>query len=330
MKEVKGLNAKEIFTFKLSAADEATKAAIDSGTLTGIGTTADLYSSEKTTTKLIPKDGTEQVDFNALTFKKAGTYKFTVQETNANAPTGWTYDSHTYEIIIKVTDQDSVLKATQEINADGVTNSQIFINKFEASTTYGDEGGLNVTKTLNGRTLAADMFDFTITGEATDSVTAEEAEAKLAETDKSFKNTAPGKDDVAVMSKLSDVKFDETDIGKTYQYSVREAAGTDTKYTYDQVSATVAITVQEKDGELYTVTTVTKGDDSKEYSSAESKATAVAPFVNSYTPDIVTIEPGAFAGKVTKVLKGNRDTGLAAGEFNFQMKINTGRMIQAA
>ena len=54
------------------------------------------------------------------------------------------------------------------------------------------------------------------------------------------------------------------------------------KYTYDQVSATVAITVQEKDGELYTVTTtVTKGDDSKEYSSAESKATAVAPFVNS-------------------------------------------------
>ena len=321
MKEVKGLNAKEIFTFKLSAADEVTKAAIDSGTLTGIGTTADLYSSEKTTTKLIPKDGTEQVDFNALTFKKAGTYKFTVQETNANAPTGWTYDSHTYEIIIKVTDQDSVLKATQEINADGVTNSQIFINKFEASTTYGDEGGLNVTKTLNGRTLAADMFDFTITGEATDSVTAEEAEAKLAETDKSFKNTAPGKDDVAVMSKLSDVKFDETDIGKTYQYSVREAAGTDTKYTYDQVSATVAITVQEKDGELYTVTTVTKGDDSKEYSSAESKATAVAPFVNSYTPDIVTIEPGAFAGKVTKVLKGNRDTGLAAGEFNFQMKI---------
>lgn len=321
VKEVKGLNAKEIFTFKLSAADEATKAAIDSGTLTGIGTTADLYSSEKTTTKLIPKDGTEQVDFNALTFKKAGTYKFTVQETNANAPTGWTYDSHTYEIIIKVTDQDSVLKATQEINADGVTNSQIFINKFEASTTYGDEGGLNVTKTLNGRTLAADMFDFTITGEATDSVTAEEAEAKLAETDKSFKNTAPGKDDVAVMSKLSDVKFDETDIGKTYQYSVREAAGTDTKYTYDQVSATVAITVQEKDGELYTVTTVTKGDDSKEYSSAESKATAVAPFVNSYTSDIVTIEPGAFAGKVTKVLKGNRDTGLAAGEFNFQMKI---------
>lgn len=139
-----------------------------------------------------------------------------------------------------------------------MTNSQIFINKFEASTTYGDEGGLNVTKTLNGRTLAADMFDFTITGEATDSVTAEEAEAKLAETDKSFKNTAPGKDDVAVMSKLSDVKFDETDIGKTYQYSVREAAGTDTKYTYDQVSATVAITVQEKDGELYTVTTVTK------------------------------------------------------------------------
>lgn len=321
MKKVEGLDAKEKFTFKLSAADEATKAAIDSGTLTGIGTTADSYSSAKTTAGLIPKDGTERVDFNALTFKKAGTYKFTVQETNANAPTGWTYDSHTYEIIIKVTDQDSVLKATQEINADGVTNSQSFINKFEASTTYGDEGGLNVTKTLNGRTLAADMFDFTITGEATESVTAKEADAKLAEDDKSFKNTAPNGDGTAVMNKLQKVTFDQTDIGKTYQYVVREVAGTDTKYTYDQVSATVAIKVQEKDGELYTVTTVTKGDDSKEYSSAEGKATAIAEFVNSYTPDIVTVEPGTFAGQVTKVLKGNRGTELAAGEFNFQMTI---------
>ena len=321
MKKVEGLDAKENFTFKLSAADDATKRAIDDKTITGIGTMADPYSAEKTTTKLISKGETEQVDFNALTFKKAGTYKFTVQETNANAPTGWTYDSHTYEIIIKVTDQDSVLKATQEINADGVTNSQIFTNRFAATTTYDEEGGLNVTKTLNGRTLAADMFEFTITGEATESVTAKEADAKLAEDDKSFKNTAPNGDGTAVMNKLQKVTFDQTDIGKTYQYVVREVAGTDTKYTYDQVSATVAIKVQEKDGELYTVTTVTKGDDSKEYSSAEGKATAIAEFVNSYTPDIVTVEPGTFAGQVTKVLKGNRGTELAAGEFNFQMTI---------
>ena len=55
---------------------------------------------------------------------------------------------------VSYTHLDVYKRQTQEINADGVTNSQIFINKFEASTTYGDEGGLNVTKTLNGRTLA--------------------------------------------------------------------------------------------------------------------------------------------------------------------------------
>lgn len=320
VKKVEGLNAKENFTFKLSADDEATKQAIDDATITGIGTMADPYSAEKTTLTLIQKGKTEQVDFNALTFKKAGTYKFTVKETNTNVPTGWTYDGHTYKITINVTDVASVLKAQMGIT-DPNTNSQIFTNSFKATTTYGEEGGLNVTKTLNGRTLKADMFNFTITGKATDSVTAEEANAKLENTDKNFKNTAPGEDSVAVMSKLSAVKFDETDIGKTYQYAVQEIPGTDPKYTYDNVSATVAIQVLEKDGGLYTVTTVTKGEDVKTYSSTNGKATAVAPFVNSYTPEIVNVDPGTFGGNVTKVLKGNRGTELAADEFNFQMTI---------
>ena len=320
VKKVEGLNAKEVFTFKLSAADDATKQAIDNDTITGIGTRADKYSSEKTTTGVITKDNPQTVNFDELTFKKAGTYQFTVKETNANAPTGWTYDGHTYKITINVTDVASVLKAQMGIT-DPNTNSQIFTNSFKATTTYGDEGGLDVTKTLNGRTLAADMFEFTITGVATDTVTAEKANAKLENTDKNFKNTAPGEDSVAVMSKLGAVKFKETDIGKTYQYAVQESTGTDTKYTYDNVSATVAIQVLEKDGGLYTVTTVTKGKDVKTYSSINGKATAVAPFVNSYTPNIVNVEPGTFAGSVTKVLKGNRGAELAAGEFNFQMTI---------
>lgn len=320
VKKVEGLDAKENFTFKLSAADEATKQAIDAATITGIGTMADPYSAEKTTLTLIQKGETEQVDFNALTFKKAGTYKFTVKETNANVPTGWTYDNHTYEITIKVTDTDSVLTATPEVNSNPMTNSRIFTNSFAATTTYGEEGGLNVTKTLNGRTLKADMFEFTISGSKTGTVTIEEAEAKLAEADKKFKNTAPGEDGVAVMSKLGAITFDETDIGKMYQYAVEEIAGTDTKYTYDRATATVVIEVREKDGELYTVTTVHKNG-TNVYSSENGKVTAVAPFVNSYTPEIVTVEPGTFAGNVTKVLEGNRDTALEADEFNFQMTI---------
>lgn len=318
VKKVEGLDAKGNFIFKLSAADDATKKAIDDKDITGIGT--DSYSSEKTTTGVITKGNQQTVNFNELTFKKAGTYKFTVEETNANAPTGWTYDGHTYKITIKVRDIGSVLNA-EMVLTDPNTNSPIFTNSFAATTTYGEEGGLNVTKTLDGRTLKADTFNFTIAGQATDTVTAEQANKKLEGTDKNFKNTAPGEDGVAVMSKLGDMNFDETDIGKTYQYEVREVAGTDTKYTYDNVSATVAIQVLEKGGELYTVTTVKKGEDVKIYSSINGSVTAVAPFVNSYTPDIVTIEPGTFGGNVTKVLKGNRNTALAADEFNFQMTI---------
>ena len=320
VKKVEGLDAKEDFTFKLSAADDATKKAINAKKITGIGTMADPYSAEKTTTGLIQKGKTETVYFDALTFTEAGTYKFTVKEINENAPTGWTYDSHTYGITINVTDVDSVLKAQMKIT-DPNTNSRIFTNSFAATTTYGEEGGLNVTKTLNGRTLKAEMFDFTIAGQETYTVTAKEANEKLAEADKSFKNAEPGEGGVAVMSKLGAVKFNETDIGKTYQYAVQEIPGKDPKYTYDNVSATVAIQVLEKGGGLYTVTTVTKGEDVETYSSIDEEATAVAPFVNRYTPEIVNVDPGTFAGKVTKVLEGNRGTALEADEFNFQMTI---------
>lgn len=75
-----------------------------------------------------------------------------------------------------------------------------------------------------------------------------------------------------------------------------------------------------KYGELYTVTTVHKNG-TNVYSSENGEVTAVAPFVNSYTPEIVTVEPGTFAGNVTKVLEGNRDTALEADEFDFQMTI---------
>ena len=320
VKKVEGLDAKEDFTFKLSAADDATKKAINAKKITGIGTMADPYSAEKTTTGLIQKGKTETVYFDALTFTEAGTYKFTVKEINENAPTGWTYDSHTYGITINVTDVDSVLKAQMKIT-DPNTNSRIFTNSFAATTTYGEEGGLNVTKTLNGRTLKAEMFDFTIAGQETYTVTAKEANEKLEDTDKNFKNTEPGENGVAVMSKLGAVKFDETDIGKTYQYAVQEIPGKDPKFTYDKVSATVAIQVLEKDGGLYTETTVTKGEDVETYSSIDEEATAVAPFVNRYTPEIVNVDPGTFAGNVTKVLEGNRDTALEADEFNFQMTI---------
>ena len=221
VKKVEGLDAKEDFTFKLSAADDATKKAINAKKITGIGTMADPYSAEKTTTGLIQKGKTETVYFDALTFTEAGTYKFTVKEINENAPTGWTYDSHTYGITINVTDVDSVLKAQMKIT-DPNTNSRIFTNSFAATTTYGEEGGLNVTKTLNGRTLKAEMFDFTIAGQETYTVTAKEANEKLAEADKSFKNAEPGEGGVAVMSKLGAVKFNETDLGKTYQYAVQE------------------------------------------------------------------------------------------------------------
>ena len=312
-KQVTGHDAVEDVIFVMTAKDEVTKNAIQAGDITG-------YKEEITISKdVLKKDGEPQpVTFGELTFIKAGTYTFDVSEKAVSVPNGWTYDADHYEVKIKVKDENSKLVATQDIS-DATNNlKRNFVNVFTAETAYGEEGGLNVTKELQGRNLKENEFNFTITGQS------DEAEGKLEDSDKTFKNNAPNQDGVAVMSKLSNVTFDQNDIGKTFVYIVREVVTTRGAIAYDDKDVTVSIQVLEENGDIYTVTTVTKDENVLGvYNSKEGTTTSVAPFVNKYTPDIVTVDPtGTEAGKVTKVLKGNRAEALKDNEFTFQMKVD--------
>lgn len=282
VKEVKGLNAKEIFTFKLSAADEVTKAAIDSGTLTGIGTTADLYSSEKTTTKLIPKDGTEQVDFNALTFKKAGTYKFTVQETNANAPTGWTYDSHTFDARVNESAETVVEnKATIQIGENGP--------EYETDTDRKEipkDGNLSISKTI----------------------VLTEGQGTGIDKEKEF----------TFIVALKDAKG--TALTKEYAYAVtgesgeeikkgNAADGTEISFQHGQKAVITGLpagaqyTVTEKEVDGYT-TTVNGNAGNAASGTITSNTTAEANFTNTYS--VAGSLSGSEALKVTKELTGRK------------------------
>lgn len=311
-KQVKGHDAVEDITFIMKAKDDVTKNAIQAGEITG-------YKEEATISKdMLKKGGDPQaVTFGELTFTKAGTYTFDVFEKAVSVPNGWTYDADHYEVKIKVTDENSKLVAMQDISDAANNLKRNFVNVFAADTTYGAEGGLNVTKELQGRKLKENEFAFTITGQT------EEAEAKLDDSDRTFKNSKPGDNGIAVMSKLGKVTFNQDDIGKTFTYAVHEVVNARGAIAYDNKDVTVAVQVLEENGDIYTVTTVTKdGQQLGVYNSKDEKATAVAPFVNSYTPDIIEMNPAEMAGKVTKVLKGNREEALKDNEFTFQMKVD--------
>ena len=333
---------KKKFSFTLSAADDATKVAIADGTITADGLNNDENAETKTTVGDIKQGDGQDVSFSGMTFAKEGTYTFTVSERRdaddddakdgvQNA--GWTMDTHVATVTVVVADDNAKLKATPTWSADN--GGSTFSNSYGSSTTYGAQGGLKVTKQLNGLALTEGQFEFGITGVDGTNVTADQANAKLADADKSFGNVAPGQDGIASMSKLDGVAFDQSDDGKVYTYEVREtkggepaATGDGAGYTNDASIYTVAIAVHDKgDGTLYTVTTVTKNSDAstaQEYSSEQGATTAVVPFVNSYKSTGGLNGKGQAAIEATKTLDG-RD--MAKGEFHFEVKDAQGAVV---
>lgn len=135
-KVVVGANASDKFAFAMTAADDATKAAINGKLITGSSMSADNSYVEKRQTKEGLKDGEHyQVNFSKLTFNKPGTYKFAINELAPNGGLGeWTYDEHTYTLTITVTDEGGKLVARD----DGTTGSEgfIFTNRYRTSTSY--------------------------------------------------------------------------------------------------------------------------------------------------------------------------------------------------
>ena len=134
-KVVAGADAPGKFTFAMTAADDATKTAIDGKLITGSSMSVDNgYAEEKQTTAALKDGEHEKIDFSKLTFNKPGTYKFAINEQVPNDLGEWKYDTHTYVLTITVTDEGGKLVA----RGDGMTGSEgfIFTNSYQTSTSY--------------------------------------------------------------------------------------------------------------------------------------------------------------------------------------------------
>lgn len=298
----------EAFGFKLSAADGATQKAIDDGSI------------------IIPKGAEEAVvsgakagdetrfSFGEMTFKKPGTYSFAVQEDKycgndldaaGTATGGIVFDRHVHKVTVKVAD-DHTGKLVAEVSYDN--GPAKFENKYEQNAQF---SGITVQKTLSGRNMAADEFSFSIHGVKSDTVSAEDAEARLADSDRSFTNAARADGVACDMAKMNGVAFTQADIGKTFAYEVREVVPTDAKpgVTYDDSVYTLEITVGMSGDADKHLTLTTKLD-------GEVVDSATVAFVNGYQATPTSYDTAA-AG-LNKVLEG-RDW-IDSDEFTFELK----------
>ena len=318
-KVVVGADAPDKFTFAMTAADDATKAAIDGKLITGSSMSVDNGYAEEKQTPTALKDGEhEKIDFSKLTFNKPGTYKFAINELAPNGGLGeWTYDAHIYTLTITVTDEGGKLVA----RADGATGSEgfIFTNRYRTSTSYELQGGLEIVKTLNGHDLHAGMFGFTVTGEDAASTDRLNKLLRADEGKLTVTNDEPQADGTSHTGILGGLTFATEDAGKTFTYKVVENGGGKGGYTYDSTYWKVEIAVKKRgNGSLYTVTTVKHFNANKvetfssEFSSENGVAKAQVSFTNSY------IATGTFDGLAAEKVMDSGDK-IEAGQYTFDL-----------
>lgn len=300
----------ETFGFKLSVADKATKEAVDNGSVV---IPQDAYKAEVSGAKA----GDEtRFSFGEMTFSKPGTYSFVVQENEycdkaldevGTATGGIVFDRHVHKVKVTVTDGHEG-KLVAEVSYDN--GPAKFENKYEQNAQF---SGITVQKTLNGRDMAADEFSFSVHGVKSDTVSAEDAEARLADSDRSFTNAARADGVACDMTKMNGVTFTQADIGKTFAYEVREVvpAAADAKpgVSYDDSVHTLEITVGMSSDADKRLALTTKLD-------GEVVDSATVAFVNGYQATPTSYDT-ATAG-LNKVLKG-RDW-IDSDEFTFELK----------
>lgn len=231
------------------------------------------------------KDGEpKDFSFGAVTFTKAGTYKFNVTE-QGTAPDGYTYDTHPSEVTVKVTDSGDGQLAASVTYGDG--DCCVFKNSYTAKPVIvNGADNFAFTKELSGRDLNANEFSFTISSE--------EKDAPLP------------KQTTVTNDKDGNIAFGDITFAKAgvYHYSIAEDTsklpGGVTPITQGAKQVTVTVT-DNNEGQL--VAEVKKPDD--------------MTFKNAYKPADTTIEKLA----TTKVVRVSQDgvtaPQLKGGDFSF-------------
>lgn len=213
--------ALERYQFRFEVLDEDHENAVLRTTTNGVPDATEYTDSSETTVA----SSSAPVDFGAIRYTQAdiGVHRYTIREVNTRKD-GYAYDGTEYHATVNVTDNGTgVLQTDVTYSKDGSpdpVSDLLFTNIYEAK----GAASLLAWKDLRGRDQTAGEFTFELFNEAGDVLT-----------------TATNGADGTVRFEASDLAdtthplvFDQTDIGKTYYYKIKEKKGTDTTVKYDE------------------------------------------------------------------------------------------------
>lgn len=182
--------------------------------------------------------GKGEVSFEEIPYEKAGTYKYTIQETAGDAK-GYTYDSKVYNVTVKVVDEEGKLVATAKYDTD---------ESGEGKT------DLTITNTYDPEDAKIALEANKLIEDKTGGATGKTFKFELLEDNKVI--------DTASRVGGGPVSFKEITYSKVgeHNYKIREVAGKDSGYTYDtnEYPVKVVVTDHDKDGVLKAA--ITEGD----------------------------------------------------------------------
>lgn len=240
---------------------------------------------------VIKNTATGTFQFDAITYKKVGTYVYKITEKDLGKH-GYTYDDAAYTVTVTVTDEG---KGQLAAKVDGVgtadTPAVKFVNSYAPDAVdviLGVDGELS--KELEGRDIRAEEFEFAVL----DSEEKEIADAKN-DKDGNFEFT---------------LNFTKAD---TYKYTIVEKNNGVAGVTYDESVYSVEIKVIDENGKLKAESVI--------YALEDDEVDEVV-FKNTYKADGTDIIISA-----VKVLKGRT---LKDGEFKFVLRDGEGEIIAVA
>lgn len=292
-KTVTGHSTSEAFEFALTPDFDLT----DSG--------VSVANNKATTSGTIADGGSQTVSFDDITFTKAGTYRFHVNETQGTA-SGWTYSTAQPDIVVVVTDNgEGQLVAAYADNS----NNPTFENHYTATGT----ATVSASKTLTGRAMNADEFTFNIK-DAKDNVVA------------TAKNPAANDGEAAPLNfRAFEYNSDQLAADAANGLATANNDGTYT-YMYTAAEDTAALPGGVKAGAksfTFAVTVSDNGDGTLAATVTYPDGAAALAFTNSYEASTTT----ATTLSATKTLTG-RD--MTADEFGFTVKDAKGTIVATA
>ena len=279
---------------------------------------------EVTVRKADVKDGKAPIEFGALTFKKAGEYKYQLKEqVPSPEAAGMTYDKAVRDITVTVTDNGTG-KLTAAVTA--VSGNKTFTNEYKTEDLPMDQVlGLSMTKVLTGRDMTEDDFSFTLKG--TDEASAKKLNIAEDGETVSSKDGADG-ETVTVLSGLN-MTLKQADIGKTYAYTFEEVKGSAKGIVYDESQYKLEITAKDGGDGTLKAEVVLKDKSGKELfrktvskeNPAMGEKGITLAFANRYDGSTDVSGGTKAVINASKKLTGRK---LKAGEFTFELMTKPG------